>query len=233
MAGSGHIKGNWIEIKGNIAEAAKKAGVPAEGVTIVAVSKTYPPEYIDAAAALGIGHFGESRAQELSEKFGRTENPVSWHMIGHLQTNKVKYIIDKVALIQSVDSLRLAAEIDRQAGLRGIIADYLIEVNIAGEASKYGVPPEEAVSFAESLAGFGNIRVKGLMCIAPFAEPGKEEGNRRYFNKMRELYERLGRVSGGNVEMSTLSMGMTCDYKVAVEEGSNMVRVGTGLFGSR
>ena len=165
------------------------------------------------------------------EKYEPLGPDVKWHLIGHLQTNKVKYIIDKVKLIHSVESLKLAEEINKQAGKHGITADVLVEINMAGEESKFGILPEQAEEFIRELANLGNIRVRGLMTVAPFVENGEE--NRVYFRNMKQLLVDINAKKINNITMDILSMGMTGDYITAVEEGATIVRVGTGIFGSR
>jgi len=199
---------------------------------LVAVTKTVPIERIREAYELGIRDFGENRVQELLPKFDAfAQNTVNWHMIGHLQTNKARAIIDKVKLIHSVDSLRLAEEINKRAEKNKTVSDLLIEINIAEEDSKMGLSPKNAHELFEQIAHLPNICAKGLMCVAPYVE--KSEQNRIYFEKMYKLFVDIGLRKMHNVDMRFLSMGMTGDYEVAIEEGSNIVRVGTGIFGNR
>ena len=179
----------------------------------------------------GIREFGENKVQELTEKYELLPKDIHWHMIGHLQRNKVKYIVDKACLIHSVDSLRLAEEISRMAQAKQVEADILVEVNIAGEESKFGMTAQEAISLVTEIAALPGIHVRGLMTIAPFVEDPEE--NRMYFRKMKELSVDINRKNIDNVGMDILSMGMTGDYMVAIEEGATMVRVGTGIFGER
>lgn len=218
------LKKKLLTIKEKIARAAEKSHRKAEDITLVAVTKTVPIERIREAASLGIKHFGENRVQEFLPKHENL-NELNWHMIGHLQTNKVKFIADKVKLIHSVDSLRLAEEINKRAKQK---VDILIEINIAKEDTKHGITPESALFFIEQIHSFPNIQTKGLMCIAPFVENSEE--NRVYFEKMQRLYVDIRTKSLHNVDMRYLSMGMTGDYEVAIEEGANIVRIGTGLF---
>ncbi|MDR1665328.1 MAG: YggS family pyridoxal phosphate-dependent enzyme [Clostridiales bacterium] len=225
------IQENLSKILDTIEKAANKSGRAAKDITLVAVTKTLPPERIGELLSLGRFELGENRAQELLAKYGVFSPEPDWHMIGHLQTNKVKYIIDKVKLIQSVDSVNLAEEIDKRAKQREKIADILIEVNIGAEDTKYGVDLSQIEGFAEHLSAFPNIRIKGLMCVAPFVK--KPEENRLLFKKMFNKYIDIGRNILYNADMSILSMGMSNDYAVAIEEGSNMVRLGTALFGGR
>ena len=200
-------------------------------VTLIAVSKTKPVSMLEEAYALGVRDFGENKVQELVDKAGQLPEDIRWHMIGHLQRNKVKYIIDKVYLIHSVDSLRLAEEISKEAVKHGVTANILIEVNVAGEESKFGVSPEDTPGLIEEISRLPAIQVRGLMTIAPFVE--KAEDNRIIFNALLKLYVDISRKNIDNVHMDFLSMGMTGDYEVAVEEGATFVRVGTGIFGER
>ena len=186
---------------------------------------------LEEAYALGVRDFGENKVQELVDKAGQLPEDIRWHMIGHLQRNKVKYIIDKVYLIHSVDSLRLAEEISKEAVKHGVTANILIEVNVAGEESKFGVSPEDTPGLIEEISRLPAIQVRGLMTIAPFVE--KAEDNRIIFNALLKLYVDISRKNIDNVHMDFLSMGMTGDYEVAVEEGATFVRVGTGIFGER
>ena len=202
-----------------------------EGVKLVAVSKTHPAEAIRAAYDAGHRVFGESRPQELREKHEALPKDIEWHMIGHLQTNKVKYIVGKTSLIHSVDSLHLAKEIQKQAIKHDCSCDILVEVNIAGEASKFGTSRDEAISLVEEIAKLDHIHIKGLMTIAPFVDD--PEDNRQYFRDIKQLSVDIAQKNIDNVSMNVLSMGMTGDYTVAIEEGATMVRVGTGIFGER
>ena len=207
------------------------AGSLPEGVKLVAVSKTKPVEAIEEAYEAGQRVFGENRVQELAEKYEILPKDIEWHMIGHLQRNKVKYIIDKVDMIHSVDSLRLAETIEKEAAKKDLIIKILIEVNVAKEESKFGVMPEKVEELVSHVSQLPHIRICGLMTIAPFVENPEE--NRIYFNRLRNIAVDIERKKSDNVIMSILSMGMTNDYEVAIEEGSTMVRVGTGLFGAR
>ena len=225
------LKENLQAVEAQIQEACKKSGRKREDVTLVAVSKTHPVETLKEAYGLGIRIFGENKVQELTEKYEALPKDIKWHMIGHLQRNKVKHVIDKAALIHSVDSLRLAEEIEKEAKKRGITANILIEVNVAGEESKFGIKPEELGRFTEKIVEFPHICVKGLMTIAPYVED--PEKNRPVFASLRKLSVDIARESAHNISMSILSMGMTGDYRVAIEEGATIVRVGTGVFGER
>ena len=183
------------------------------------------------AYGLGVRVFGENKVQELADKYEAMPKDIRWHMIGHLQRNKVKYIIDKVDLIHSVDSIRLAETIEKEAAKHNITVNILIEVNVAGEESKFGLAPEDVPEFVLEVAKFRHIRVMGLMTIAPFVEDSEE--NRRIFQLLRKLSVDIEAKNVDNITMRILSMGMTNDYTVAVEEGATMVRVGTGIFGAR
>ena len=178
-----------------------------------------------------IRDFGENKVQELVEKYDELPQDIKWHMIGHLQRNKVKYIVDKVCLIHSVDSYRLAEEINIQAKKKNITVPILVEVNIAEESSKFGIHAEDAIALVEQIAQLENVRIKGLMTIAPLVE--NPEDNRQYFRNIRQLSVDIAAKNSDNVSMNVLSMGMTGDYMVAIEEGATMVRVGTGIFGER
>ncbi len=219
----------WVENK--IDDACKKSGRDREAVTLIAVSKTKPVSMLQEAYEAGCRDFGENKVQELVDKYEHMPKDIRWHMIGHLQRNKVKYIVDKVYLIHSVDSLRLAEEISKEAGKKGVIVSILIEVNVAKEETKFGTTCEDVIELVEEIAKLPNIQVKGLMTIAPYVENPEE--NRQYFEKLRQIYVDIIRKNIDNVCMDVLSMGMTGDYEVAVTEGATYVRVGTGIFGER
>lgn len=227
------INENLADIRTRIARAAQKSGRKPEDITLIGVTKTIGVDHIGALLDCGVGAIGENRVQELLQKYDSFTNraiPPSWHLIGHLQTNKVKYIIDKVAMIHSVDSIKLAEEIDRHAKKIGKYMDVLIEVNVGGEESKFGICPKEVYEFSGELVKFTNIRLRGLMTVAPFVQ--KSEENREIFKKMRHLViDIAGKMS--NNEKTELSMGMTNDYEVAIEEGATMIRIGTGIFGEK
>ncbi len=208
-----------------------KSGRTNSKVEIIAVTKTDDVERIKEAIDLGLKNFGENRVQELVKKYDIIGNRANFHMIGHLQTNKVKYIIDKVSLIHSLDRLSLAEEIQKRASKLGIIVNALIQVNVAEEDSKFGLKVEEVIPFIKEIEEFNNIRIRGLMTVAPYEED--PEGVRWVFRDLRRLSEDIAKLNLKNVEMKILSMGMTNDYKVAIEEGANMIRIGTGLFGKR
>ena len=224
------IKENLDLINEKIKDAAEKSGRKREDVLLLAVSKTVDVPRIKEAVNLGLVDLGENKPQEINWKYYEIKN-VKWHQIGHLQTNKVKYIIDKVCLIHSLDSLKLAEEISKRAKSKNITMDILVEINIAGEEAKSGVPLDEAEALAVEISKLDNVIVKGLMTVAPFVE--NPEDNREYFKQMRNLFVDIRNKNYNNIDMKYLSMGMTNDYEIAVEEGANIVRIGTGLFGAR
>ena len=202
-----------------------------DDVLLVAVSKTRTPEEINTAIDAGVTDIGENKVQEIMDKYDDIK-PVRWHMIGHLQTNKVKYIIDKVSMIHSVDSYKLAAEINRRAAGKGITMDILIQVNSAQEDSKFGITTDETEGLIkEILDNCENVRIRGLMCIAPYADD--PEDIKIYFDQVKEQYDRFGRIEHPRLDFKYLSMGMSHDFQVAIEAGSNLVRVGSAIFGER
>lgn len=225
------LKENLAQVEKNIQRACDRAGRDRQEVTLIAVSKTKPVEMLQEIYDEGIRVFGENKVQELLDKYEVLPEDIKWQMIGHLQRNKVKYIIDKVDLIHSVDSIRLAESIDKEAEKKGVIVNILIEVNVAKEDTKFGLMPEEIDDFIEQIKKLEHICVKGLMTIAPFVSDPEE--NRPIFARLRELSVDIGKKNVDNINMSVLSMGMTNDYQVAIEEGATMVRVGTGIFGAR
>lgn len=225
------LRENFRQVEENIRRACGRAGRDPGDVTLIAVSKTKPVELLREAYDLGTRVFGENKVQEIVEKYEALPKDIHWHMIGHLQRNKVKYIIDKVDLIHSVDSVRLAETIEKEAAKHDLTANILLEVNVAEEESKFGLKVDEVEQVVDEIAKFSHIKVCGLMTIAPFVENPEE--NRPYFRRLRNLSVDIGGKNIDNVTMSILSMGMTNDYEVAVEEGATMVRVGTGLFGAR
>ena len=225
------IKQNIISVKNNISQAMKNSKTE-QAVTLIAVSKTKPVEDIKEAYDAGIRDFGENKVQELSKKYELLPKDIRWHMIGHLQRNKVKDVVGKAALIHSVDSLRLAEEISKESAKKNLVTDILIEVNIAMEESKFGFSDYETLlTFLQNIAILPNICVKGLMTVAPYTENPEE--NRCYFSKLRQLAVDITKKNIDNISMDILSMGMTGDYEVAIEEGATYVRVGTGIFGER
>lgn len=225
------IENNIKFVQNNIEKACKKVNRDPEEVKLIAVTKTIDTERINVALKTGIKNIGENKVQEIMDKYDKIECDSSWHLIGHLQTNKVKYIIDKVDMIHSVDSVKLAKEIDKRAKKINRVMDILIQINIADEDTKFGLAEDELYSFIEKISLLENVRVEGLMAIVPYVVDPEEV--RIYFRKMKEVFDSLKKSSFNNINMNYLSMGMTNDYMVAVEEGSNMVRVGTGIFGER
>ena len=226
-----NILENVNQVKENIKTACSACGRNPEEVTLIAVSKTKPVSLLEDAYATGCRDFGENKVQELCDKYEVMEHDIKWHMIGHLQTNKVKYLIGKTTLIHSVDSYKLACEIEKQAAKHNCIMDVLIEVNIAQEESKFGLADDEVLALVRNIALLPHIRIKGLMTVAPYVEDPEE--NRLYFRKIKQLSVDIDNQNIDNVSMNVLSMGMTGDYMVAIEEGATIVRVGTGIFGER
>lgn len=226
------IAENILSVRDEIAAAARKSGRSPEDILLCAATKMNDAQRIREAIAAGVDICGENRVQELCEKYelGAYEG-CPLHFIGHLQKNKVKNIVGKVSLIQSVDSSELASVIDAKAAALGIVQDILLEVNIGGEAAKSGIAPEELFETAEKISRFPALRVKGLMAIPPICASAEE--NRPYFAQMRQLFVDIGAKKYDNVSMDFLSMGMSADFAVAIEEGANIVRVGTGIFGAR
>lgn len=217
----GDIKSNLEKVRGNLTD----------DVLLVAVTKTHSVSEINEAIDNGVTDIGENKVQEILDKYDSVK-PVRWHMIGHLQTNKVKYIIDKVDLIHSVDSLKLAKEISKRATEHGKTMDILLQINIAGEESKFGVSPDESKDLLLSILNdCPALKIKGLMTLAPFAE--NPESVRSVFARAKKMYEEFALINHARLDFEYLSMGMTHDYTVAIEEGSNLVRVGTAIFGSR
>ena len=226
------LKENLSKVEQNIQAACERAGRDRSEVTLIAVSKTKPIEMLTEVYEAGARHFGENKVQELCDKIEKLPQDIQWHMIGHLQRNKVKYLVgNNIALIHSVDSYRLAEEIHIQAKKKNVIVPILVEINIAAEESKFGISAEDAIQLVEQIALLENIRIEGLMTIAPYVVDAEE--NRLYFRKIKQLSVDIRNKNIDNVSMKILSMGMTGDYEVAIEEGATMVRVGTGIFGER
>lgn len=225
------IAKNLAGVQERIHRAAQKSGRKASDITLVGVTKTIDAARVQRLYDLGVVNLGENRVQELCAKYPLIQGEPVWHMIGHLQTNKVKHVIGKVSMIHSVDSVKLGEEIDRQAAKAGIIMNVLIEVNIAQERTKEGVAESGVRPLLERLLALPHIKVKGLMTVARYVE--NEEDNRNDFFKMKRLFVDLAEEYADNMNMGCLSMGMTNDYEVAIEEGATMIRIGTGLFGSR
>jgi len=225
------IKENLEEVKKEIENAAKSANRDPSEITLIAVTKLHPVEEINEAISAGVTDIGENKVQEVLNKY-EFVNPVRWHLIGHLQTNKVKYIVDKAFLIHSVDSVHLAVEIDKQAKKINKVQNILLQVNTAKEDSKSGIYEEDLEAVLnEILATCDNVKIMGLMCIAPFDE--NPENVKVYFDKAKALYDKYGKIEHKNLEFKYLSMGMSNDFDVAIKAGSNMVRVGTAIFGQR
>ena len=225
------IRTNLYEVEKNIQKACEKSGRDRNEITLIAVSKTKPVEMLQDAYDAGIRDFGENKVQELCDKYEVMEKDIRWHMIGHLQTNKVKYLIGKTTLIHSVDSYKLACEIEKQAAKHNCTMDILIEVNVANEETKFGLSTEDVLSLVRDIAKLPHIRIKGLMTVAPYVEDSEE--NRVFFRNIKQLSVDIDNQNIDNVTMDVLSMGMTGDYMVAIEEGATIVRVGTGIFGER
>ena len=225
------IKDNINEVRNNIKLACERVGRDFNEVTLISVTKTKPVADLVEAYDAGERQFGENKVQEIMDKYDQLPNDVIWHMIGHLQRNKVKYIVDKVALIHSVDSYRLAEAISQEAIKKDCQVNILIEVNVAEEESKFGIKTDETISLVKNISMLPNIHIKGLMTIAPYVE--NPEDNRNVFKALKKLSVDIDNQNIDNISMDVLSMGMTNDYMVAVEEGATMVRVGTGIFGAR
>ena len=222
---------NLKNVEARICAACERAGRARSDVTLIAVSKTKPVEMLQTVYNEGIREYGENKPQEIRDKYPQLPNDIHWHMIGHLQRNKIKYIIDKVCLIHSVDSYSLAEAISHEASKHNLVMPVLVEVNVAKEDTKFGIMPEDTEEFIRSISILPNIRVEGLMTIAPFTDNAEE--NRVHFAALRKLYVDIKDKNIDNVNMCSLSMGMTGDYEVAIEEGATMIRVGTGIFGER
>lgn len=225
------LKENYENVLENIKKACEKSGRDPKEVTLIAVSKTKPVEMLNEVYEAGSRDFGENKVQEMCEKMEQLPSDIKWHMIGHLQTNKVKYIVGKCELIHSVDSLHLAKEIEKQAQKADVIVPILVEINIANEETKFGIDRSQAMELVKEIAKLPHVQIKGLMTIAPYVEDSEE--NRAYFHQIWQLSVDIKNENIHNVSMDILSMGMTGDYMVAIEEGSTMVRVGTGIFGER
>ena len=225
------LKENLESVEARIQAACDRAGRKRDEVTLIAVSKTKPVSMLQEAYDLGVRIFGENKVQEIRDKYEALPKDIEWHMIGHLQTNKVKYIVDKVKLIHSVDSLKLAETIEKEAEKHNCTADILLEVNVAEEESKFGLKSEEVLPLYDEIRQYSHINVRGLMTIAPFVD--NPEKNRTIFADLHKLYVDIKEKNIDNDTVSILSMGMTNDYEVAIEEGATMVRIGTGIFGAR
>ena len=225
------LKDNLNDVQRRIGEACHRAGRDPREVTLVAVSKTKPLADIEELMKTGQLEYGENYVQELCEKYEKISSPVHWHMIGHLQRNKVKYLIDKVSLIHSVDSLSLAEQIEKEAAKKGKVAEILIQVNVAHEDTKFGLDPRKVMDLTDQISQLPHVRIRGLMTSAPYVSDPEE--NRGYFRALHQLFIDIRSKNIDNVSMDILSMGMTNDFEVAVEEGATMLRVGTAIFGER
>ena len=226
------ITQNIEEIRSRMAEAAKRSGRDPEDVLLIAVTKLHEPDEIEEAIAAGVTDIAENKVQEIQKKFDQIRPAVNWHLIGHLQTNKVKYIIDKVVMIHSVDSVHLAQEIDKRAAAAGKTMDVLLQVNAAHEESKFGLDPKDVPQVMQDiLATCPNVKIRGLMHIAPWSDDPEEI--RPYFKEVKDLFDTLAAVDHPNADFRYLSMGMSHDFETAIEEGSNIVRIGTSIFGER
>ncbi len=228
-----HVPEGLKEALKQITEAAENAGRDPRDVTLIAVGKTKPASMIREAYDLGIRDFGENKVQELTAKYEELPKDIRWHMIGHLQSNKVKYIVDKVALIHSVDSLKLAKVIEKEAAKKGVEhIDILLEVNVSGEESKFGMTPDELLEQIDEFLALERVRVLGLMTIAPFTEDPEE--SRPHFRRLRQLSVDIQQQNRhNNIDVARLSMGMSGDFRIAIEEGASYVRIGTMIFGER
>ena len=222
---------NYRQVLKNIQDACQAVGRDPNEVTLVAVSKTKPVEMLQQVYDAGARVFGENKVQEIMDKYDHLPGDIRWQMIGHLQRNKVKYIVDKVDMIHSVDSYRLAQTIETEAAKKNVTVSVLLEVNVAEEESKFGLKMDEVLPLVQQISELPHVQVKGLMTIAPFVS--NPEDNREIFRKLKKLSVDIDAKNINNVTMSVLSMGMTGDYMVAVQEGATMVRVGTGIFGER
>ena len=222
---------NLKYVEERICAACERAGRDRSEVTLIAVSKTKPVPMLEEAYNAGIRVFGENKVQELCDKYEVLPTDIDWHLIGHLQTNKLKYIVDKAAMIHSVDSVKLAQQIEKEAAKKDVVVKILIEVNVAEEDSKFGLKTEEVMDFVTEIATYPHLKIMGLMTIAPFVE--NPEANREVFATLRKLSVDIDEKRVDNVIMSVLSMGMTNDFEIAIEEGATMVRVGTAIFGER
>ncbi len=225
------LKENYANVLKNVHNACERAGRKTDDVTLIAVSKTKPVEMLQEIYDCGCRDFGENKVQEIMDKYDKLPNDIRWHMIGHLQTNKVKYIVDKVYMIHSVDSIKLAKEISKEAVKKNVTVKVLLEVNVAKEETKFGLLTEEVLDFYKEVIDLPGLKVCGLMTIAPYVENSEE--NRQYFVNLKQLMVDIESEKTDNISVGELSMGMTGDYEVAIEEGATYVRVGTGIFGER
>jgi len=225
------IKDNLLEVKERMKKAAERSGRNSNEIKLIAVSKTVDVHCIKEAIKAGHQLFGENRVQEARDKIKDIGRDVKWHMIGHLQRNKVKYIFDLFDMVHSVDSIPLAHEIDRIGKKKGKVMDILVQVNISGEETKYGMEAAEMMKIIKEISNYEHISIKGLMTMPPFFND--PEDARPYFIKLRELKNEIEKQKVEGVSMEELSMGMSNDFEIAIEEGATMVRVGTAIFGER
>ena len=225
------LKDNLVKVQENIVKACNDCGRNPEDVCLIAVSKTKPNDMLMEIYDCGIRQFGENYVQEMVDKVDSLPEDITWHMIGHLQRNKVKYVVGRAAMIHSVDSDRLAQAISQEAVKKNIVVDILIEVNVAGEENKFGLKPENVEDFIREISSYEGIRIRGLMSSAPFVE--NPEDNRTYFRQLKQLCVDINAKNIDNINMDVLSMGMTNDYMIAIEEGATHIRVGTAIFGAR
>lgn len=225
------VRNNYLSIKKIVEDTAVKSGRKENDVVLIAVSKTKPIEMLKEAYEAGARDFGENKVQEIIEKYPLMPADTKWHMIGHLQTNKVKYIIDKVCMIHSVDSVKLAEEINKQAQKYNLVMDILIEVNVGKEDSKFGFDVDEVIENVIEISKLPYLRIRGLMTVAPYVDDSNE--NRPVFCTLKQLSVDINSKNIDNVYMDCLSMGMSGDYRIAIEEGATLVRVGSSIFGNR
>ncbi len=231
MSNYDYIRDNIADVRKRVESAAKVSGRMLKDIDIIAVTKTVDTERIMYAVEEGLVNLGENRVQELVEKYDIINRECNWHLIGHLQTNKVKYIIDKVKMIHSLDRIELADEIQARAEKIGKVIDVLVQVNVSGEKSKFGIGTQDVMDFIKKLSTYSNLRVRGLMTMAPYVE--QPEDIRYVFRGLREIFIDINNQNVDNICMDCLSMGMSNDFEVAIEEGANMVRIGTAIFGRR
>lgn len=222
---------NYNHVLNQVNAACENVNRNKDEVTLIAVSKTKPSSDIQELYDYGVRDFGENKVQELTSKYEELPKDIRWHLIGHLQTNKVKYIVDKVYMIHSVDSVKLAREIEKEAAKKNVNVNILVQVNVANEDTKFGLDNSEVIKIVEEIATLPHLRIKGLMTIAPFVDDGEE--NRKYFNQLKQLSVDIKAKNIDNVCMDMLSMGMSGDFETAIEEGATHVRVGTSIFGVR
>lgn len=225
------LKDNLVKVQNNIADICKGCNRDVNDVCLIAVSKTKPNDMLMEIYDCNVRHFGENYVQEMVDKVDSLPKDITWHMIGHLQRNKVKYVVGRAALIHAVDSERLAVAISDEAVKKGLVQEILIEVNVAKEESKFGFSCDEVEAFVRNASKLPGIKIRGLMTSAPYVNDAEE--NRQYFRELKQLLVDINSKNIDNVYMDILSMGMTNDYSVAIEEGATHVRVGTAIFGAR